>query len=132
MRIRELAGTSHTDTNFYEDALDDKDDEPSFALVKERKLNCEFPISSGPAHWVFNAAIRAISGWVSTGAVPPHADRLAPFDAANMTSLYVDKHGYVQAVSDSADEAVTKGFLLPPDAELIKAAAALQWDMLGI
>ena len=38
----------------------------------------------------------------------------------------------MQAVSDAAEEAVTKGFLLPSDAELIKAAAGLQWDLLVI
>jgi hypothetical protein len=54
------------------------------------------------------------------------------FDAAQMATLYVDKAGYVQAVSDEADKAVEKGFLLAPDAERIKAAAGLQWDMLGM
>lgn len=183
LRIWEVTGTSHTDTYFYEDALDDEGDDPSVGLVKERELNCEFPINSGPGHWVYNAAIHAISEWTFSGMAPPQADRLALsddassfeydvygnvlggirtpyvdapaailsgeslsspvlecywsgntelFDAAAMASLYVNKQGYVQAVSDSADEAVTKGFLLPPDAELIKAAAGLQWDLLGI
>ena len=54
------------------------------------------------------------------------------FDAATMASLYVDKQGYIDAVADAADEAVAAGFLLAPDAERIKAAAALQWDALGI
>jgi hypothetical protein len=52
------------------------------------------------------------------------------FDATSMASLYVDKAGYAQAVSDAADNAVTKGFLLPFDAERIKAAAYLQWEIL--
>lgn len=51
-------------------------------------------------------------------------------DAAEMAALYVDKAGYVQAVSDATDDAVARGFLLPPDAERIKAAASLQWDRL--
>ena len=54
------------------------------------------------------------------------------FDAAQMASLYVDKAGYMQAVSDAADDAFEKGFLLAPDVERIKAAAGLQWDLLGI
>jgi hypothetical protein len=51
-------------------------------------------------------------------------------NADYMASQYVDKAGYTQAVSDATDDAVTKGFLLPTDAERIKEAAALQWDML--
>jgi len=54
----------------------------------------------------------------------------ALFDAAQMATLYVDRAGYVQAVSDATDDAVDKGFLLAPDAQRIKAAAELQWDML--
>ena len=56
----------------------------------------------------------------------------ALFDAAQMATLYVDKAGYVQAVSEEADKAVEQGFLLVPDVERIKAAAGLQWDMLGM
>lgn len=51
-------------------------------------------------------------------------------DAPQMASLYVDKAGYEQAVSDATDQAVDKGFLLPADAQRIKAAASLQWDSL--
>ncbi|MEL0313907.1 MAG: alpha/beta hydrolase domain-containing protein, partial [Halieaceae bacterium] len=54
------------------------------------------------------------------------------FDAATMASLYVDKAGYVSAVSEATDQAVERGFLLPPDAERIKAAAELQWDALNL
>ncbi len=53
------------------------------------------------------------------------------FDAATMASLYVDRAGYVQAVSEATDKAVAKGFLLAADGERIKAAAGLQWDQLG-
>jgi hypothetical protein len=52
------------------------------------------------------------------------------FDAATMASLYVDKAGYIEAVSESTDKAVAKGFLLAVDGERIKAAAGLQWDLL--
>jgi hypothetical protein len=48
-----------------------------------------------------------------------------------MASVYIDKAGYIQAVSEAAEDAVAKGFLLPPDAERVKAAASLQWDMLN-
>jgi hypothetical protein len=52
-------------------------------------------------------------------------------DATQMASRYIDKAGYVQAVTDATDDAVAKGFLLTPDADRIKAAAPLQWDMLS-
>jgi len=53
------------------------------------------------------------------------------FDAATMASLYVDRAGYAEAVSDATDKAVAKGFLLAADGERIKAAAYLQWDQLA-
>jgi hypothetical protein len=52
------------------------------------------------------------------------------FDAATMATLYVDRPGYVAAVGESTDTAVSLGALLPEDAKRIKAAAALQWDAL--
>ena len=54
------------------------------------------------------------------------------FNPAEMASLYVDKSGYIQAVRKAADEASSKGFLLPPDAQRINQAASIQWDRLGI
>ena len=54
------------------------------------------------------------------------------FDAATMASRYVDRQGYLEAVAEAADRAVSDGFLLPPDADRIRAAASLQWDALGI
>lgn len=53
------------------------------------------------------------------------------FDAASMASLYVDKTGYIEAVSKATNEAISKGFLLEVDGERIKAAASLQWEQLG-
>ncbi|PLW83282.1 hypothetical protein CWI75_07715 [Kineobactrum sediminis] len=55
----------------------------------------------------------------------------ALFDATQMAQLYVDQAGYEAAVSEAADDAVAKGFLLAEDAERIKAAATLQWQALG-
>jgi hypothetical protein len=47
------------------------------------------------------------------------------FPAEVLMSLYADQEAYVAAVEESADAAVQAGFLLPTDAELVKAAAAL-------
>lgn len=50
------------------------------------------------------------------------------FDAAEMASLYVDRDGFVAAVTDAADAAVAAGFLLPEDAAAIIQWAPQQWD----
>ncbi|MBM69935.1 MAG: hypothetical protein CME43_10720 [Haliea sp.] len=50
------------------------------------------------------------------------------FDAAQMASLYVDQAGYEAAVADALDRALEGGFLLPEDAERIRAVAPLQWQ----
>jgi hypothetical protein len=46
------------------------------------------------------------------------------FDATRLGSLYADNDAYIDAVNTTTDEAVSKGFLLPEDAALIKANAA--------
>jgi hypothetical protein len=45
------------------------------------------------------------------------------FDDELLASLYPDHETYVAAVEEAADQAVEAGFLLPPDAELIKTNA---------
>lgn len=45
------------------------------------------------------------------------------FDSATLKSLYPDQQTYASAVVASTDDAVKKGYLLPPDGELIKAWA---------
>jgi hypothetical protein len=47
-----------------------------------------------------------------------------PFDAATLSSLYPDHDTYVSAFNAATDRAVQAGFILPPDAELMKTAAA--------
>ncbi len=49
------------------------------------------------------------------------------FPADQMASLYVDEAGYVAAVAEATDAAVAAGFILPEDAEDIKAWAPEQW-----
>lgn len=45
------------------------------------------------------------------------------FDDAQLALLYPDKQAYIDAIDQASDEAVAAGFLLPPDANLIKARA---------
>lgn len=47
-----------------------------------------------------------------------------PFDAATLAALYPDHNAYVSAFDASTDQAASAGFILPPDAQLMKAAAA--------
>jgi Alpha/beta hydrolase domain len=46
------------------------------------------------------------------------------FDAETLAALYPDHDTYVATISDATDAAVTAGFILAPDGDLIKAAAA--------
>lgn len=47
-----------------------------------------------------------------------------PFNDAALRSLYPDHDAYVAAFNDATNQAVQAGFILPSDAELMKAAAA--------
>lgn len=53
------------------------------------------------------------------------------FSQSVMASMYIDKAGYIQMVSEAVEDAIAKGFLLPPDGERVKAAASIQWEMLS-
>ncbi len=46
------------------------------------------------------------------------------FDADTLASLYPDHETYVSAVNEATDRAVAAGFILEPDGQLIKSAAA--------
>jgi hypothetical protein len=46
------------------------------------------------------------------------------FDAATLGMLYESNAAYIEALEASTDEAVAQGFLVPEDAQLIKAYAA--------
>lgn len=48
----------------------------------------------------------------------------APFSAEKLAALYPDHETYVAAYHAAADAALEAGFLLPPDAALMKAAAS--------
>jgi alpha/beta hydrolase family protein len=47
-----------------------------------------------------------------------------PFDAATLASLYPDHDAYVTAFDAATDRTLQAGFILPPDAALMKSAAA--------
>jgi Alpha/beta hydrolase domain len=62
IRTWEVAGTAHSDA--YELG--------PFAKL----LGCTTPINSGPQHPVVEAALSALTGWMTTGAAPPVASEL--------------------------------------------------------
>jgi hypothetical protein len=72
-----------------------------------------------------DAPIATLSGLGQTGA---NFCRIfgttVPFDRATLAALYPSHDAYVAAVEAAADRAVNAGFILEPDAELIKASAA--------
>jgi len=79
-----------------------------------------------------DATAARLSGEINAGLVGCRlSGTTALFDAATMATRYVDRDGYVAAVAEATDVAVEAGYLLPEDAERIKAAAGLQWDALG-
>ncbi|MEM6301035.1 MAG: alpha/beta hydrolase domain-containing protein [Pseudomonadota bacterium] len=79
-----------------------------------------------------DAPAARISGELNTGGAGCRLSGTTElFDAATMATLYVDRDGYIAAVADATDGAVSAGFLLDEDAVRIKEAAGLQWDALS-
>ncbi len=68
--------------------------------------------------------IAALSGLGQSGIICLLFGSTQPFDQATLASLYPTHDAYVSAYDAAADRAVTAGFLLPPDAALMKEAAA--------
>jgi hypothetical protein len=69
--------------------------------------------------------IAALSGEGQTGSILCALfGTTEPFDTTTLTSLYPDHSAYVSAFNAATDRAVSAGFFLQPDAELMKAAAA--------
>ncbi|MFI5397050.1 MAG: alpha/beta hydrolase domain-containing protein [Candidatus Binatia bacterium] len=69
--------------------------------------------------------IAALSGQGQTGSILCALfGTTKPFDATTLASLYPDQSAYVSAFNAATDRAVGAGFILQPDAELMKAAAA--------
>ncbi len=69
--------------------------------------------------------IAAFSGGGQTGSVLCLLfGSTAPFDDETLAALYPDHDAYVSAFNEATDRAVEAGFILPADADLMKAAAA--------
>jgi len=69
--------------------------------------------------------IATLNGTPNTGATFCFiVGNTVPFDAATLAALYPDHATYVAQFNAATDRAVAAGFILPPDAALMKTAAA--------
>jgi hypothetical protein len=67
-RLWEVAGTAHADTHMVGPLAG--------------AIDCGVPINDGPMHVVAKAGLRSLDEWVTGGAAPPEADRLALIEGA--------------------------------------------------
>ncbi len=75
-RLWEVAGTAHADYYTIVSGRLDATGEPRFAEVVEEDtvlgiLRCDAPFNSGPMHYVFARAVRALDDWIQFGTAPP-------------------------------------------------------------
>jgi hypothetical protein len=97
-RLWEVAGTAHADYYSIISGRNDPLGEPEFAAVVEEDtvlgfLVCDEPFNSGPMHYVFARAVRALDDWVSSGTLPPTAPRLDLND--DESAFLLDEFGNV-------------------------------------
>ncbi|MFH2044664.1 MAG: alpha/beta hydrolase domain-containing protein [Pseudomonadota bacterium] len=102
-RLWEVAGTAHADLysvlNGSSDIGDGQDavmdlesmqNPPS--IVLPGLMECDYPVNTGPQHWVLQAAVHALNKWVTKGIVPP----VAPRFETNGFMFEFDQHGNVR------------------------------------
>jgi hypothetical protein len=81
-RLWEVAGTAHYDTYGLGVGTTDVGNSSAAAAILVTTdlaggfIHCPQPINSGPAHYVLNAALKALIRWVRTGRAPRSAPRL--------------------------------------------------------
>ena len=98
VRTWELAGSAHADTYTLFVGANDLGDSPEAAklIVTANPIPgiimCATPINSGPQHFVLNAAIAALEGWVRDGTAPPSAP-LIEVDAGPPAAIARDDDG---------------------------------------
>ncbi|NQX89276.1 MAG: hypothetical protein HRT77_11490 [Halioglobus sp.] len=85
LRLWEVAGTAHGDAYSTSGGWLDTGIDPAFSAVVEESsvqgfIDCDFPMNSGHAHYVFNAALDAVNRWIIEGDQPPTGDVLEVSD----------------------------------------------------
>jgi len=102
-RLWEVAGTAHADLysvlNGSSDIGDGQDavkdlesmqNPPS--IVLPGLMECDYPVNTGPQHWVLQAAVDALNQWVVKGKLPP----VAPRFETNGLMFEFDQNGNVR------------------------------------
>jgi hypothetical protein len=113
-RLWEVAGTAHADYYTIVSGRNDAIGEPQFAAVVEEDtvlgfLRCDRPFNSGPMHYVFNRAVRALDEWVREGIPPATAPRLALTD---------DQSGFIRDESGNVAGGIRTPYVDAPVAVL--------------
>ena len=98
LKLWEVAGTAHGDAYSTSGGWQDTGADPSFAAVVEVDsvqgfIQCDFPMNSGHAHYVFNAALDAMNKWIRDGTSPPSGDLMEVSD--DQRSFVLDELGNV-------------------------------------
>ena len=98
LRLWEVAGTAHGDAYSTSGGWMDTGTDPSYAAVVEEDsvqgfIQCDFPMNSGHAHYVFNAALDAMNTWIIEGTPPPSGDLIEV--TADLGSFVLDPQGNV-------------------------------------
>ena len=180
-RLWEVAGTSHADIYVVLKGPPDLGTDPNIAepvLISSPLpglIDCDFPINSGPQHFVVKAALAALNRWVRHGTPPRSAPQLdvstgppltinhdangnalggirtpqvdvpiaiftgeqsggsiicrllgttTLLDDATLASLYPTHKDFVAKYDKALRKAVKEGWILRPDARLLKEWAA--------
>jgi hypothetical protein len=83
IRTWEVAGTAHADTYLAVVGSTDQGRSaldtthlPPVRTIRGGALTCDFPINSGPQHYVLSAALRGLVGWIKSGRAPASAPPL--------------------------------------------------------
>jgi hypothetical protein len=98
LRLWEVAGTAHADAYISSTGWADTGVDPAFAAVVEEDsvqgfIQCDLPMNSGHAHYVFNAALDAMVNWIIDGTPPPAGDLLEVDD--DLQNFKLDPQGNV-------------------------------------
>jgi hypothetical protein len=99
LRLWEVVGTAHGDAYSTSGGWLDTGVDPSFSAVVEESsvqgfIECDFPMNSGHAHYVFNVALDAMNRWIRDGTLPPLGELLEVSD--DLSSFVLDELGNVQ------------------------------------
>ena len=99
-RLWEVAGTSHADVYTFVAGFADSGSLPIADLaalwaptLSPLGFELEYPVNTGPQHYVLQAALAHFDRWLRDGTPPPTSPRLEVQPGDPATSFAVDEHG---------------------------------------